>query len=151
MQHGPSVIIRASGIYGTHRFTMLDQLKNKQLNYSQVPQISNRIHVLDCAQALLHIMLLKEREPMYILTDSEPTPTNTIHAWLSATIGIPIEHNTKDNEQSPPPESTAHKRSKHRYISNAKLLESGFKFNYPSFKQGIKAILIEKGEIPEPF
>lgn len=135
----PVTIVRPSGLYGRNRHPLLDALLQSKTRVCHKTRYSNRIHITDCARALFHIMHLKKNLGLYILTDSEPTPINHIIAWLSATTGKPIPEERTDTSVDDGDFRT------HKRLSNARLLETGFRFEFTSYKQGFKAILYDLG------
>ncbi len=115
------IIARLSGIYGRERgdiYKTLDNVANP-LFYS------NRIHQEDACSALLYLMKTEKTHETFIITDSNPEQYKNIATWL--------ERGTKIN---PHPKRYSNKR-----LSNAKLIETGFKFKYPSYKEGLKDII----------
>ena len=139
-----SLVVRFSGIYGINRHHLLNALQagNARLCHSQ--KFSNRIHILDCARTLYHLMHMPHNENLYIASDNEPTPINTIISWLSAILGIPIPEE-KHIESIEPGDHKSNKR-----LENTRLLHTGFRFEFANYRQGFKQILQETGKIPAP-
>ncbi len=134
----PSTTVRFSGIYGPTRHPLLNKLMQGNANFCHSTRYSNRIHVIDCARALEHIMRIQDSEGLYIATDSEPTPINTIISWLSTKTGIPMpearQHEAAETEGG---------RGGNKRASNARLLATGFRLDYQNFHQGFQQILID--------
>ena len=142
-QH-PTTIFRCSGIYGNDRHYLLKALIEQNVKLCFDTRYSNRIHIHDLSHAIVYLMQTANPEPLYLLSDSEPTPINTIVAWLSSTTGISLPEQRQETAADP----SDHKQNKR--ISNQKLIESGYTFAYPSFKQGFKQILMHKKLIDKP-
>ncbi|MEC8460585.1 MAG: NAD-dependent epimerase/dehydratase family protein [Pseudomonadota bacterium] len=141
----PVTIVRPSGLYGHGRCHLLDALMQHRAHICHSTRYSNRIHVVDCARAIYHIMRLNINDGLYLLTDSEPTPINSIIGWLSSLTGLPIPQDRHEHSADQG-DFRLNKR-----LSNARLLESGFSLEYPSFKQGFKELLIARGLLDHDF
>ena len=134
----PGTTVRFSGIYGPNRHPLLNKLMQGNANFCHSTRYSNRIHVIDCARALDHVMRIQDSEGLYIASDSEPTPINTIISWLSTKTGIPMpearQHEALETEGG---------RGGNKRASNARLLATGFRLDYQNFHQGFQQILID--------
>ena len=139
-----SMIVRFSGIYGNNRHYLLDALKRGDGHLCHSLRYSNRIHMLDCARVLYHLMRVHYNEGLYIASDHEPTPINTIISWLSATLGIPIPEDKKSDSIEPGDHSS------NKQLNNSRLLHTGFRFEFANYRQGFKHILQEEGQLPSP-
>ena len=137
-------VVRCSGLYGPNRHYLLDALQNGAARLCHSLRFSNRIHTLDCARMLYHMMRIRYNERLYIASDSEPTPINTIVAWLSATTGIALPE-MKHDDSPEPDDGRSNKK-----LNNARLLHTGFRFEFSNYRQGFKHILQEKGLMPPP-
>lgn len=133
-----AVVIRYAGIYGPGRGRMLAQLHRGELAPPQPVQWSNRIHAEDCAGVLVHLLqryqVDKPLHSLYLATDNEPTPLYDVHRWLAEQLGISM------------PDTFATKgagRVGNRRCSNRRLLESGYRFLYPTFREGYAALISE--------
>lgn len=130
-----TTIIRFSGIYGPGRTHLMDQIRQKNFHLCFDTRFSNRIHIIDCARMIYHVMHLKVNQNLYIGTDCEPTPINTISAWLSSHMGIQLpEDKHRKNE-----DIQEHKSNKQ--LSNEKILHTGFRFEFENFHRGFRFIL----------
>ena len=134
----PAVVIRYTGIYGPGRGRMLAQVKRGELAPAQPVQWSNRIHAEDCAGVLVHLLQRyrddKPLHTLYLATDNEPAPLYDVHRWLAEQLGIT------------PPDTVATTgagRAGNRRCSNRRLLESGYRFLYPTFREGYAALISE--------
>lgn len=127
-----NIIVRFSGIYGPNRNRLIEQVKQKRASAST--HFTNRIHADDCARSLAHLIELDRKgekfQPIYLATDSVPSPMVEVVAWLAEQIGI-TEFLS---------ESATNERGNKR-CSNQRLLESGFVFRYPSFKDGYAELI----------
>jgi len=127
-----STIVRFSGIYGPNRNRLIEQVKQRCASGS--PHFTNRIHADDCARVLAHVIELKrqayELEPVYLASDSAPAPMLEVVSWLAEQMGV------KDFLSSQATNERGNKR-----CSNQCLLNSGFVFRYPSYRDGYAHVL----------
>ncbi len=125
----PTAIVRFSGIYGGGSKRMLDQVRRGQCAPESPVQWSNRIHRDDCAGVLHHLAALalagEPLAPVYLGTDCEPAPLHQVHRWLAEQLGVAVAVG-----------NSAAGRRGNRRCSNRLLLESGYRFLYPSYREG---------------
>lgn len=127
----PAVIVRFSGIYGPGRQRLIDQVRQHRASSS--PHFTNRIHADDCAGVLAHLVRICNNtplEPLYLATDSTPTPMVEVVNWLATQLG-------EDDVFSP----DARNERGNKRIRNQRLLASGYPLKYPSFQQGYATLL----------
>ncbi|MGB5191838.1 MAG: NAD-dependent epimerase/dehydratase family protein [Polyangiales bacterium] len=122
------VNVRLSGIYGPGRTRLVRKVWDGEA--TATGSWTNRIHVEDCAGVLHHLMRLADPDPLYLGSDDEPATTAEVVTWMSRELGVP----------SPPPGESGRLNKRCR---NAQLRESGFRFRYPSFREGYPAIIDE--------
>ncbi len=128
-----SIIVRFGGIYGPGRPGALDRaLAGLAVSIQGQAIYGNRIHRDDCAGILLHLLNLKEPRPLYIGADCDPCSREEIRAWLSHRIGRKIPGPELENGQL----ERGNKR-----CSNQRILQSGYTFAYPTFREGFGALL----------
>lgn len=124
-----TVSLRLSGIYGPGRNYLLDRLRKGLVSApADRSHWVNRIHIDDAAAAVVHILALREPEPVYLVTDSTPLPMRTLYEDLAKLVGGPIP------EIGPAPATVGSKR-----LSNARLLASGFHLSWPDSRIGHQA------------
>ncbi len=122
--------VRFAGIYGPGRTRMIDTVRSGAATIpSGPPSWSNRIHRDDCAGVLQHLLELPEIEPLYCAVDHEPTETAELLRWIAMRLGAEPPH-TAD---APP---GRYGRSSNKRVRNARLLASGYRFRYPTFREG---------------
>lgn len=121
-------ILRFSGIYGPARMRLIEDLKQGAARLKKFACTSNRIHVEDCVGICMHVAELDAVQPLYIASDCEPVPYNELLLWLSARL-----------EVAPPLEDMLETKSVHRShkrCSNELLRKSGYKFKFPTYREG---------------
>jgi nucleoside-diphosphate-sugar epimerase len=128
-------IVRFSGIYGPGRIRMLDQIKAGKGRPAQPEQWSNRIHSDDCAGVLAHLVELFDRgeslEQIYLGTDCGPVTQHDMRRWMASQMQVQLTDETVVQNAI-------------RRCSNQRLLESGYEFMYPTYKEGYLALMRER-------
>ncbi|NVK40557.1 MAG: SDR family oxidoreductase [Oceanospirillaceae bacterium] len=129
----PATVVRFSGIYGPGRNHLLNQVRSGIAAPAEPPHYGNRIHRDDCAGVLAHLIarVLEERplEPLYLASDDAPAPLHEVMEWLAAELGITIG------------ERRSIRRGGSKRCRNTRLKASGYRFRYPDYKAGYRAIL----------
>jgi len=131
LAHNPlNTIIRFSGIYGRAKGYFLQQIKNAAPIQQYPSYYTNRIHRSDCIGVIVHLINKKiagdKLEPIYLASDSEPSPKWDVACYLAKQMNC-----NKPIASSEPDQNSQNKR-----ISNQRLMDSGYTFKYPSYKQG---------------
>jgi nucleoside-diphosphate-sugar epimerase len=123
--------LRLSGIYGPGRTALLEKLKLGQVGApSSAAHWSNRVHVDDAAAAVVHLMEFEHPQSTYLITDSTPLSMRTLYEALAQQVGGPVPAVS---------ESPAFVGSKR--LSNARLRETGFIFQWPDSRDGYRNII----------
>lgn len=123
--------LRLSGIYGPGRTRMLGLAADP----TRWPQNawSNRIHRDDAAAFIVHLIhRVLSGTPVddcYIVTDNKPVPQHEVLRWLAEQMG---QHAGQTSSSVP----AGGKR-----LSNARMLETGFRLRYPDYQAGYTALL----------
>lgn len=130
-----TTVVRFSGIYGPGRARLLDQVQLGKGRPKSPEQWSNRIHADDCGGVLAHLIGLFDAgqtlDPVYLASDSEPVTQHDIRGWLANQLSVNLVEETVAIRPV-------------RRCSNRLLLNTGFVFNYPSFKQGYAALIDDR-------
>lgn len=130
-------IVRFSGIYGPGRRRLIEQVRQKRASAS--PHYTNRIHADDCAGVIAHLIELQRTQeiaPVYLATDSSPTPMVEVVSWIAQQLGI---------EDFLAPDAVNERGNKR--ISNQRLLASGYRFIHPDFRTGYATLLASADHI----
>lgn len=127
-----NTFVRFSGIYGPGRNRLIEQVKQRRASAS--PSYTNRIHAEDCAGLLAHLINRRESlAPVYIATDSVPTPMVEVVSWIAEQLGVEDFLSTDaTNERG------------NKKLNNALMLASGYKLRYETYQQGYVEMLDEK-------
>ena len=128
----PGTVLRLGGIYGPGRTRLVEQVRSGQAICTPAVY-SNRIHRDDCAGALRHLMLLEQPEPIYLGVDRESAELCAIQGWLAEQLG------------APPPqvkeEGTSRRRRSNKRCSSERLVRSGYRFHFPTYREGFASLL----------
>lgn len=127
------IVVRFSGIYGPGRDWLLRRLRQGPVECRRCPpQWTNRIHADDCAGVLAHVLALADPAPVYNASDCEPAARWDVLSWLAARLHVagPVETTGSD----PAPDQG-------KRIANQRLLDSGYRFEYPDFRAGYQEMM----------
>jgi len=132
-----SCVVRFSGIYGPGRQRLIEQVIAGKGAEKTPVLYSNRIHSDDCAGVLHHIISryreTKKVEPLYLATDCEPSPLYDVQTWLAQQLNV--------TNGKPESKSVGRSLRSSKRCSNKILLDSGYTFLYPTFREGYKMVL----------
>jgi len=124
----PAVVLRLGGIYGPGRDRLIREVAEGRATRPAEPLFTNRIHRDDAAGAIAHLLALERPEPIYLGVDSEPADLGAVYAWIAARLALP------EPARASTPEGRLARGSKR--CSNARLVASGYRFAYPTFREG---------------
>ena len=132
----PYVIARLSGIYGPERIRLIREVsEGRAVLYPPPPHYLNHLHAEDAAGALAHLIQLDQPASDYIVSDSEPADRNDVLCWLAARCGMPTPSLAGEGTIRPA------RRSGNKRCANRRLIESGYQFMYPTFREGYESLL----------
>jgi len=140
-------IFRLAGIYGPGR-SPLDQLRAGTARIIEKPgQVFNRIHVDDIGSILMASMERPHKGRIYNVADDEACPSGDVMRYAAALLGVP----------APEPidfESAELSQMARSFYAECKRLDTtrlkqelGVTLAYPTFREGLRAIL-EGGDAP---
>lgn len=140
------MVFRLPGIYGPGRSAIDDLQSGAARRIVKPGQIFNRIHVDDIAGAVVAGIERPHADGVYNVTDDEPGPPQDVVSYAARLLGI-----------KPPPEIdfaaaelSAMARSfysESKRVSNARMKsELGLRLRYPTYREGLAAILQHKVE-----
>lgn len=129
-------VVRLTGLYGPGREWLLGQVRQGYRVASEPPLYGNRIHVDDAAGLLAFLLQADARgvalQDCYIGVDDEPAPLHEVVAWLRQQLAI--EHWY---------EAATVRRAGSKRCSNARAKALGWQPQYPSYREGYRAILAQ--------
>ncbi len=142
----PSVTVaRLSGIYGPDRIRLIrETAEGRARLHPPPPHYLNHLHADDAAAALAHLLQLPAPDSLYVVSDEEPADRNTVIEWLAGAMGMPHPPFAGDDTARPA------RRSGNKRCSPARLIASGYRFRYPTFREGYRALLTTKDHALHP-
>ncbi|NIC05374.1 NAD(P)H-binding protein [Billgrantia bachuensis] len=136
--------VRFSGIYGPGRDRLIRQVQEGRIAPKAPPMYSNRIHRDDCAGVLAHLIGLdmagKPLDDLYLASDCAAEPLHEVMLWLAGQLKV---------EPTEVIQAPLRKRASKR-CDNSRLLETGYVFRYPSYREGYAQVMKEGGFLAEP-
>ncbi|HEY9824252.1 MAG TPA: SDR family oxidoreductase [Stenomitos sp.] len=137
----PAHIFRLPGIYGPKR-SILERLKSGTAQHIVKPgHVFSRIHVEDIAQTLWHSMRSPNPGTIYNVADDEPSESSTLVVEGARLLGITPPPAIPYTEAVLSPMAASF-WDECRRVTNHKIKEElGVKLLYPTYKEGLAAIL----------
>ena len=133
----PATVVRFAGIYGPGRGWMIERARAGARCAGDPAKFTNRIHRDDCAGVLAHLIGCAQVDDAYIGVDDAPVEECEVLEWLAARLGAPAPRRLRAAAGAAP---AAGKR-----CSNARLRASGYRFLYPTWREGYAAVLAGEG------
>lgn len=128
--------VRFGGIYGPGRDRLLRQLRDGRRSPAEPVQYSNRIHRDDTAGILQFLLERAAADrplhELYLGVDAEPTPIAEVERWFCTVLGI--EYSALASQES-------ELRGGNRRCSSARLQALGYRFLYPTYREGLPTLL----------
>ncbi len=131
-----TTVLRLGGIYGPGRDRLVEEARAGLIGDptpGDRPRWAHRIHRDDAAAAIAHVLALPEFEPTYLLVDRDPAPRAVVRAWIADRLAI---GRRVDDEEPPTRRAGTSKR-----CSSDRLVASGFRFAFPTWREGYGALL----------
>jgi nucleoside-diphosphate-sugar epimerase len=127
------VVLRPAGLYGAGEGPLLRHLRHGDaICPAGPPRWTNRLHRQDAARAIVHLLSLAEPAPLYLGVDAQPADQAALLRELAAMCGLP-----------PPPVRELPSAGVNRRCNGQRLVASGFRLLYPSWRDGYGALLKE--------
>lgn len=134
-----SVVVRLGGIYGPGRTRLIDSVRSGRATITpNGPIYTNRIHRDDCAGALTHLAFLRAPAPLYVGVDDEPASEADVLCWLASRLGVQPPREADADEAAVP---RGRRRRSNKRCRNARLLATGYRFRFPTYREGYEALL----------
>jgi len=142
----PAHVFRLPGIYGPNGRSQIDALRSGRARRILKPgQVFNRIHVEDLAAVLYASMELRDGSSVYNVTDNEPAPADRVVAYAARLLGVEPPPVESFNQAELPP-FAAHFYAECKRVRNDLIKrELGIALRYPSYREGLAAILEQPG------
>ncbi|MBP7587750.1 MAG: SDR family oxidoreductase [Thermoanaerobaculia bacterium] len=130
-----TTVLRLAGIYGPGRTRLIDLVRSgRATDPPGLPRYANRIHRDDAAGALAHLLRLSRPAPLYLGVDDAPVDLADVLTFLAIELGVPARQSAETTTPG------GIERSSKR-CSNALLKASGYRFRYPTYREGYGELL----------
>jgi nucleoside-diphosphate-sugar epimerase len=143
-----SVVLRLGGIYGPGRTRLIRQVITGDAPCPPEDAYGNRIHRDDAAAAIRHLLRLPDPDLVYIGVDQEPAPLRQVYQWIAQRAGAPDPCRHRPGEGTAAPPGRPGRRGTNKRCSGRRLVESGFEFRYPTYRDGYPPLLDEAAAAP---
>ncbi len=134
------IVLRLGGIYGPGRERLITQVRDGDARLAEPAGSSphtNRIHRDDAAAAIVHLTTTSApTDVLYVGVDDEPSRLDDVLAFVADELRSPVP-------PSAPPRGRQAGGDKR--LSNARLRGTGFTFEYPTFREGYRAVIAGEG------
>lgn len=139
------MIFRLPGIYGPGRSAIDDLRTGTARRIIKLGQVFNRIHVHDIASAVEAGIANPSAGHVFNVTDDEPGPPQDVVAYAANLLGLPNPPDLDFATANLSPMARSF-YSESKRVSNARLKQHlGVKLTYPSYREGLQAILRHAG------
>lgn len=134
----PGTVVRLGGIYGPGRDRLVRAVKRGEVTVrNDEPHYTNRIHRDDAAGCLRHLMGVDELEDIYLGVDHEAAEESAILRWLADRLGVKLPEPDDENSLAKV------RRTGSKRCRNDLLTATGYRFRYPTFREGYEMIIRE--------
>jgi nucleoside-diphosphate-sugar epimerase len=139
----PATVLRCGGIYGPGRTQLLDSVREGRATFdTAIPRYTNRIHVDDVAGALEFLLLHPDPPSVVLGVDEEPALQREVLEWLAQQLGAPAPRAGNGASTSP------RRMASNKRISSERLRALGYRFRYPTYREGYAALIVPKAPPP---
>ncbi len=135
-EHG--IVLRLGGIYGPGRTRTVRRVLSGEAGCPAPNSFANRIHRDDAAGALRHLLDLPAPAPLYVGVDRDPAPLREVYRWVAERGGVPDPCARGEGH-----EDSTGRRGTNKRCSSRRLVESGYRFRYPTFREGYRSLVDE--------
>jgi nucleoside-diphosphate-sugar epimerase len=128
----PASVVRLSGLYGPGRTGVVDRVRRGALALGPGDDAwMNWCHGQDAVAAVLAALERGRPGAVYHATDAHPPRRREVVEWIAGRLGIPPPRSAS----APPPGPNR------RILGERTRAELGLKLAYPSFREGLEALL----------
>jgi len=135
--------LRFTGIYGPGRHRIISSVRDGRIAPQTPTHWTNRIHADDCAHVLDFLVQQSTKTlPNYLIgTDNQCVARWTVQNYIAALLrgeapsSLTNNSNSDMNTDAPKAEQTG------KRCSNSRLVELGYEYLYPSYKEGFAALI----------
>ena len=132
-----AVVLRLGGIYGPGRTRTARRVVGGEVGCPPPDRYTNRIHRDDAAGAVRHLLRLASPEALYLGVDREPAPLRDVYAWIAERAGVPGPCAGSGTEVG----AGESRRASNKRCRSDRLEASGYRFAYPTYREGYASIV----------
>lgn len=125
--------LRFSGIYGPGRNRLIERVRTGKCSPENITTYTNRIHSHDCSAVLAYLIVQTSLPPVILGTDSKPAKSTDVESYIADQLNI--------KKQYANPSHKVKRIAGSKQCCNHLLLDMGYEFRYPSYKEGYKKLL----------
>ena len=141
-RHGlPVHVFRLAGIYGPGRNAIETVRQGRAQRIDKPGQVFSRIHVEDIAAVLVASIARPNPGAVYNVCDDDPAPPETVIAYASELLGVPPPPLIPFDEAPLSPMARSFYDDNKRVANRRIKEELGVRLAYPSYRQGLRALL----------
>ncbi|WP_432448246.1 SDR family oxidoreductase [Aliiroseovarius marinus] len=141
----PLHIFRLAGIYGPGRGPFAKVRKGTARRIIKKDQVFSRIHVEDIAQVLLASVAQPNPGRIYNLCDDNAAPPEDVLAYAAELLGLPAPLSEDFETADMTPMARSFYAESKRVRNDRIKEELGVKLRYPTYQDGLKALLKAEG------
>ena len=142
----PLHIFRLAGIYGPGRGPFAKVRAGTARRIIKEGQVFSRIHVEDIAQVLAASIARPNPVRAYNLCDDDPAPPQDVIAHAATLLGLPVPPAIPFDEAEMTPMARSFYAESKRVRNDRIKTELGVKLAYPTYREGLAALLSEDGQ-----
>jgi nucleoside-diphosphate-sugar epimerase len=132
----PGTVVRFGGIYGPGRERLVRAVKDGKVAVrNDETHFTNRIHRDDAAGCLRYLMGQDELDDIYLGVDHEAAEESVVLRWLADRMGVKLPEPDPDNSLAKV------RRAGSKRCRNDRLTAAGYRFQYPTFREGYEMII----------
>lgn len=132
------IALRLAGIYGPGRDRLVRMVRDGVARIASSRPIGNRIHRDDCVGAIVHLLTHPAPASLYVGVDHAPVELAEVYRFLAHELGVP--------EPLESDEVDARGRGPRRVARGARLVASGYRFRFPTYREGYRSIIAARVE-----
>ena len=137
----PVHLFRLAGIYGPGRNTLVNVRDGSAKRIIKPGQIFSRIHVEDIAGVLAASLAKPKPGRAYNVCDDEPCPPQEVVGYAANLLGLPLPPEIPFEEAELSPMARSFYADSKRVSNRRMKAELGYKLIYPSYREGLRALL----------
>jgi nucleoside-diphosphate-sugar epimerase len=132
----PGTVVRFGGIYGPGRDRLLRAVGRGEVAVAPGDaHYTNRIHLEDAAGCLRHLMSLENPAALYLGVDNEAADESSVLRWMADRMSVELPEADGGNDRA------TVRRAGSKRCRNDRLTETGYRFRYPTFREGYEMMI----------